>query len=69
MAKTRSQYVCQSCGAEFPQWYGKCAACGVYGSLEEQITAPVASANTRPGRGAKSRPTATPRAATALNFS
>ncbi|MBJ7898480.1 MAG: DNA repair protein RadA [Cyanobacteria bacterium RI_101] len=69
MAKTRSQYVCQSCGAEFPQWYGKCAACGVYGSLEEQIAAPVASSSARPGRGVKSRSTGAPQAATALNFS
>ena len=37
MAKPRSLYVCNACGGDSPQWYGKCPSCGVYGSLQEQI--------------------------------
>ncbi|MGK7928100.1 MAG: DNA repair protein RadA, partial [Spirulina sp.] len=37
MAKTKTVYVCHECGAESPQWFGKCPNCGTYGSLEEQI--------------------------------
>lgn len=37
MAKTRTVYICNSCGAESSQWFGKCPSCDVYGSLEEVI--------------------------------
>lgn len=37
MAKPKTYYVCNECGAESPQWFGKCPACGTYNSLEEQI--------------------------------
>lgn len=38
MAKTRTVHICNSCGAESSQWFGKCPSCGVYGTLEEQIS-------------------------------
>jgi DNA repair protein RadA/Sms len=38
MSKQKTIYVCNECGAETPQWFGKCPCCGVYGSLEEQVT-------------------------------
>jgi DNA repair protein RadA/Sms len=37
MAKNRTIYTCNACGAESPQWFGKCPSCGVYGTLEEQV--------------------------------
>jgi len=37
MAKPRTYYVCNQCGAESPQWFGKCPACGTYNSLDEQL--------------------------------
>ena len=37
MSKSRIVYVCSECGAESPQWFGKCPSCGVYGTLEEQV--------------------------------
>jgi len=37
MAKPKSFFVCNDCGAESPQWFGKCPACGTYNSLEEQL--------------------------------
>ena len=47
MAKPKTYYVCNECGAESPQWFGKCPACGTYNSLEEQL----ASASGVPSRG------------------
>jgi DNA repair protein RadA/Sms len=44
MAKPRTTYFCNACGAESSQWFGKCPSCGTYNSLEEQITtAPTAT--------------------------
>jgi DNA repair protein RadA/Sms len=43
MPKQRSQHVCNECGAEFPQYFGKCPACGEWNSLVEKIVAPVTS--------------------------
>lgn len=37
MAKPKTIYVCSACGAEHPQWFGKCPSCGTYGTLEEEI--------------------------------
>ena len=48
MAKARSVYVCNECGAESRQHFGKCAGCGSWNSLVEQVVEPVN--NTRPGR-------------------
>ena len=48
MPKPRTYYVCNECGAESPQWFGKCPACGTYNSLEEQVEA---SATALPSRG------------------
>jgi DNA repair protein RadA/Sms len=35
MAKTRTQYTCQACGAGAPKWAGQCADCGAWNSLVE----------------------------------
>ena len=37
MPKIRSQYVCNECGAESPQYFGKCPSCHSWNSLEEQV--------------------------------
>lgn len=37
MAKPHIQFVCQQCGAIFPKWTGRCAKCGAWSSLIEQI--------------------------------
>ncbi|OKH23617.1 DNA repair protein RadA [Chroogloeocystis siderophila] len=49
MPKPRTYYVCNECGAESPQWFGKCPACGTYNSLEEQIESTTSA--TLPSRG------------------
>ncbi|QHG16806.1 DNA repair protein RadA [Nostoc sp. ATCC 53789] len=49
MAKPKTFFTCNECGAESPQWFGKCPACGTYNSLEEQIS--IQSSVDVPSRG------------------
>ncbi len=44
MAKTRTKYFCNECGAESSQFFGKCPSCHSWGSLIEQVIAPTQSA-------------------------
>lgn len=37
MAKTKSVYVCQNCGAEAPKWVGKCPSCGEWNTYVEEV--------------------------------
>ena len=37
MAKAKSQFVCQQCGASFSKWAGRCENCGEWNSLVEQV--------------------------------
>lgn len=37
MAKIKSRFVCQSCGAISPKWLGKCLECGEWNTLVEEI--------------------------------
>ncbi|MDX2096979.1 MAG: DNA repair protein RadA [Leptolyngbyaceae cyanobacterium bins.59] len=39
MPKIRVQYVCNQCGAESPQYYGKCPFCSSWNTLQEQTVA------------------------------
>ncbi len=52
MAKARSSFVCQTCGASYPKWVGKCENCGEWNSLVEQVAA--SSGNSAVARGAHS---------------
>ena len=36
MAKARTQFICQNCGASYPKWTGKCENCGEWNTLVEQ---------------------------------
>jgi DNA repair protein RadA/Sms len=36
MAKEKTVYVCQSCGAESPKWLGKCTSCGSWNTFVEE---------------------------------
>lgn len=38
MAKTRSSFICQACGAVTTRWEGRCAACGEWNTIVEEIT-------------------------------
>lgn len=37
MAKSKSVFVCQSCGSESPKWIGKCYACGEWNTFVEEV--------------------------------
>lgn len=37
MAKVKTRYVCQQCGAAFPKWAGRCENCGAWNSLLESM--------------------------------
>ena len=37
MAKLKTTYFCQSCGAESAQWVGKCNACNAWNTLVEEV--------------------------------
>ncbi|HEX5467332.1 MAG TPA: AAA family ATPase [Candidatus Limnocylindrales bacterium] len=37
MARPRSRYVCQACGATAPRWEGRCHVCGAWDSLVETL--------------------------------
>ncbi len=40
MAKTKTVYVCQNCGAESPKWIGRCPSCREWNTYHEEIVAP-----------------------------
>lgn len=53
MAKTKTVWVCSSCGNDFPKWEGRCSACGAWNTLvEEKVTI---SSQTRAKSGMTSR--------------
>lgn len=39
MAKTRTTYFCQNCGAESSKWVGKCPACNEWNTYVEEVVA------------------------------
>lgn len=47
-AKTKTMYVCGSCGFESVKWYGKCPGCGEWNTMEEQLRETTSSKNTGP---------------------
>ena len=37
MAKTKTTFFCQNCGAESPKWVGKCSSCGQWNTFVEEV--------------------------------
>jgi DNA repair protein RadA/Sms len=37
MAKAKTVYICQNCGAQSPKWVGKCSSCDQWNTFEEEI--------------------------------
>ena len=58
MAKTRTQFVCQNCGANYPKWTGRCENCGEWNTLVEQ--APISAGKSVVSRSATSGRILTP---------
>jgi len=42
VAKTRTVFYCQNCGAQSPKWIGKCPSCGEWNSYVEEVVQPKA---------------------------
>lgn len=51
MAKARSKWVCSACRAEFGTWYGRCAKCGEFSTLQE-VAVPATAGGSGAGRAA-----------------
>ena len=45
MAKTKTLFYCQSCGAESAKWVGKCPSCGEWNTYVEEVVSKSSSAN------------------------
>jgi len=43
MAKIKRVYSCKDCGAQTPQWAGRCGECGAWNSLQEEVQAPASA--------------------------
>lgn len=56
MAKVKSTYVCQSCGAVSPRWMGKCNDCGEWNTIVEEMM-PDEGSHVRPGILSDAEPT------------
>ncbi len=37
MAKTKTAYFCQNCGAQYPKWVGQCTSCKEWNTLVEEL--------------------------------
>jgi len=56
MAKTKTVYVCNNCGAESAKWIGKCNSCGEWNTFKEQVIHKSPSRNIDTGVAQKSAP-------------
>ena len=57
MAKSKTQYVCQSCGASAARWFGKCDQCGQWNTCVEEVVAATDRGSSQPGLSPASEPT------------
>jgi DNA repair protein RadA/Sms len=59
MAKTKTTFFCQNCGAQSPQWMGKCKSCNEWNTIiEEVVSKPKKSGweSESPSRSNKAQP-------------
>jgi len=50
MAKSRSAFICQNCGAVSSRWQGKCEACNEWNTITEEIDSSIGSQRILGGR-------------------
>ncbi len=65
MTKTKTRYVCQTCGDDYPKWMGRCPNCGEWNTLVETlVTSPPPTSEATAARqqilGGRSVPVALP---------
>jgi DNA repair protein RadA/Sms len=56
MAKSKTVYVCQNCGAESPKWIGRCNSCGEWNTYTEHIIHKSPAGKTRQGDEKRAAP-------------
>lgn len=49
MAKAKTAYVCNECGAEFTRWQGQCGECKAWNTISEIRLAPASQKSARTG--------------------
>ena len=54
--KSKTVFLCTSCGSESPKWAGRCPSCGQWNTLEEYTPAPAARSGGPAARSAAPRP-------------
>jgi DNA repair protein RadA/Sms len=54
MAKSKTVYVCDACGAEYPKWVGRCGSCGAWESVKAFKQGPLKTNPTGPPSELKS---------------
>jgi len=59
MAKDKSIYTCNECGATSPKWLGKCPGCGAWNTLIESVAETAGAGKNRFQSLAKAQPVAT----------
>ena len=52
--KSKSQFVCQQCGATYAKWMGQCSNCNAWNSLVEQVASESAGGKSAVAKGAVS---------------
>jgi DNA repair protein RadA/Sms len=52
MARAKTQFICQNCGASYPKWTGKCENCGEWNTLVE--SAPISAGKSAVAKSASS---------------
>ncbi len=65
MVKSKTQFVCQNCGASYPKWTGKCDNCGEWNTLVEQL--PVSQGKSAVARSSSSGHVLSPQTMHSIN--
>ncbi len=60
MAKARTTFFCQNCGAQSAKWLGRCPSCGEWNTYVEEVTKPATGAPGAGGSVAGWRPASSP---------
>ncbi|MCR9016983.1 DNA repair protein RadA [Aquiflexum gelatinilyticum] len=69
MAKTKTTFFCQNCGAQSPKWIGKCPACGEWNTyVEEVIQKEEAGKGNWKALGTREKRASTPKRLSEINF-
>jgi DNA repair protein RadA/Sms len=69
MAKTKTTFFCQNCGAQSPKWIGKCPACGEWNTyVEEVIQKEEAGKGNWKLAGSRERRASAPKRLSEINF-